>query len=267
MCNADGDSTLPFAVDLSEVPTKVLDDARRMAAKQYKSPDMAQTLVEEMAKLYLMAEGKDVAIVFNPGGWGWASVSEMPLWATILKGMKDVLVESGLKVMTLNYLRTTYSLGSLLGETGALLKLTRAKGRELAARAEHLLRHRPHLKMIIAGESNGAAMAEDAMRLLRHHPRVFSVQTGTPCWAPSLSFSRCLVINDNGIEPDAFSSGDVWRCVVANIQAIFGRYKGSQGNVLFYIGAPGHVYKWEYPVVRESITSFLQQAVITGKTP
>jgi len=264
ICDASPDGTSLNAVDFDLAPPEVLDSARRVAEKEYRrNVRKTNELVSQMVTLYLLAENKDVAIIFNPGGWGWASVAEMPLWATILKGMQEVLEEAGLDVMITNYLRTKHGPLALLGETGALLKFSRAKGRELAVRIEHLLCHRPRLKVIIAGESNGAAMAEDAMRCLYHHPRVFSVQTGTPFWAPSKPHPRSLIINHNGIEPDTFSSGNVGRCIVANVQALFGRYKGSRGNVLFYIGAPGHVYTWEYPVVREKITLFLQQTVVT----
>jgi len=251
---------------LPEISPEVWDDARRVAKQEYKrSPRKAHVLANQMATLYLAAEDKDVALIFNPGGWGWALIPQMPLWATILKGIKEVLEGAGQKVLTLDYLRTTRSLSGRLGEAGALLKLSRTKGRELAGRVEHLLRHRPNLKVIIAGESNGAAMTEDTMCFLRANPQVFSIQTGTPFWSPSKPHPRSLIINHNGVEPDAFSTGNVRHLVVANTKALFGRYKNSQGNILFYIGAPGHVYNWEYPVVREKITEFLQKKVLSEK--
>lgn len=263
ICDVDQGCTPIGTAGTSAVPPEVRDEARRIAEKEYGAgTNNAKVLAEQMTALYLMAEDKDVALIFNPGGWGWALVPEMPPWATILKGMKEVLEEAGQKVMTLNYLRTPRSLSGRLGEARTLLRLSHTKGRELAALTEFLTHHRPRLKVIIAGESNGAAMSEDTMRFLRDNSRAFSVQTGTPFWAPSKSHPRSLIINHNGVEPDAFSSGNVFRCLTANIQALFGRYKGSRGNILFYIGAPGHVYNWEYDTVRRGITNFLHQTVI-----
>ena len=266
ICNTEDDGTPLGCSDFSKAPSEMLSDARRVAKTIYgRSINKAASLVDQMVALYLMTESADIAIIFNPGGWGWARVSQMPLWATILIGMKDVLEKAGQRVVTLNYLRSPRSLAGQLGEVDAIAKLSRAKGRELAARVEHLIRHRPSLKVILAGESNGAAMAEDALRFLRNNLRVFSVQTGTPFWAPSKPHPRSLIINHNGVEPDSFSSGNVRRWTEANVKAIFGRYKSTEGNILFHISAPGHVYSWDYPVVQEKITEFLLQTVISKR--
>ena len=268
ICDTDNGGTPLGVPDFAEVPPQVLDDARCIAEREFRQQQAkVHVLLNQMAALYLATKDKDVVVVFNPGGWGWASVSQMPSWATILSGIKGVLEKAEQRVMTLNYLRTNRSFAGLLGEAGALLKLSCAKGQELAARIEHLTRHRPELKVIVAGESNGAAMTEGTVRFLRHNPQVFSIQTGTPFWAPSQPHPRSLIINHNGIEPDSFSSGDVGRWIVANTQALFGRYKGSRGNILLYIGAPGHVYNWEYLAVREQITQFLQQSVLSEIIP
>lgn len=266
--DADCNGTSLVTPHFFEVPIGVLGDAHRIAETEYGyGTSQANTVISQMTSLYLTARNRDVVIIFNPGGWGWASISQMPFWATILNGMQQALEKMGQKVMILNYLRTTRSLSGMLGEAGALIKLSRAKGHELALQAEYLVRHLPRLKVIIAGESNGAAMAEDAMRFLRDNRRIFSVQTGTPFWAPSTPHPRSLIINHNGTEPDSFSNGNLCRIITANIQSLFGRYKGSQGNILFYIGAPGHVYNWEYSVVREKITAFLQQTVLSVTSP
>ncbi len=266
ICDAERNCTPLGGAELAKVPPEVLRDAQGVAKTYYgRSAGKAAILVDQMVSLYLLTEAADVSVIFNPGGWGWALLSQMPLWATILAGMKGVLEKAGQRMTTLNYLRSPRSLLGRLSEVDALTKLSRAKGRELAARVGHLTRHRPLLKVILAGESNGAAMAEDAARLLRDNPRVFSIQTGTPFWAPSKPHPRTLIINHNGVEPDSFSSGNIRRWTEANIKALFGRYKSSQGNILFHISAPGHVYSWEYLVVQKKITDFLLRTVIRGE--
>jgi hypothetical protein len=215
-----------------------------------------------MAAMYLAARDTDVLIIFNPGGWGWATVAGMPLWASILTGMKETLEKSGCKVRVLNYQRTCHGFVGAVSEFKALANISRAKGHELALRVKFLTHFLPRLKVIVAGESNGAALAEDAMGFLRDEPRVFSVQTGTPFWASSEPFCRTLIVNHNGVEPDTFSTGDSRRWFTANVQALFGKYKTSEGNILLYIGAPGHVYNWDYPVVRKQIIEFLKEKVV-----
>ena len=265
-CDAENDGVPLRVAEISCLPPGVQADILKLAEREYgRNKADAAELASQIAALYLSARDKNVLIIFNPGGWGWATVEQMPLWASILKGMKETLSGLGQRVMVVNYIRTPHSAGGALSEWLALANLSRSKGRELAARVDFLTRHLPGLKVIIAGESNGAARAEDAMDFLRDNPRVFSVQTGTPFWAPSKPFERSLIINHNGAEADSFSNGDVRRWFIANVQALFGRYKGSRGNVLLYIGAPGHVYNWDYPAVREKIIRFLTGTVVTSK--
>jgi len=267
ICDAETDRPLQGR-DRFTVPPEVQSDADRLAKAEYgREPSKAAELARQMLDLYAAARDKDIIIVFNPGGWGWATVAQMPLWASILKGMQETLAGLGQKVLVANYQRANHSLSGALTEFLALSNLSRAKGRELATRADFLTRHLPCLKVILAGESNGAAMAEDAMGFLRANARVFSVQTGTPFWAPSEPFVRSLIINHNGVEPDTFSNGDARRWFTANVQALFGKYKTEQGNILLYIGAPGHVYNWDYPVVREKIIKFLKEEVIEPSKP
>ena len=131
------------------------------------------------------------------------------------------------------------------------------KADELAARVNFLTAHLPNLRVILCGESNGAAIAEDAVQRLKDNPRVYAIETGPPCWHPSHEFARSLVIDDNGRDQDSFTSGDWVRIIRANVEAAFGQYQGSEGNILLYIGAPGHVYSWDYPVVRDQMNAFL----------
>lgn len=65
------------------------------------------------------------------------------------------------------------------------------------------------------------------------------------------------MIDNNGVEPDTFSRGDWATMLRANVEAALGLYRGGKGNILLYIGAPGHDYSWQYEAVRNRITSFL----------
>jgi hypothetical protein len=265
VCDADNGCLPLDSASCENVEPGVLADARLAAEGEYgRDSTKVRELMSQLLALYTATADKDVLIIFNPGGWGWALVKQMPLWATILEGMTATLQANGKRVMVVDYLRTRRNLKGRLSEFINMANLSQAKGRELAARVEFLTRHNQHLKVILAGESNGATLAEDAMTMLRQNRRVFSVQTGTPFWAPSAHFPRSLVINHNGVEADTFSNGDARRWFAANVQALFGRYKNSQGNILLYIGAPGHVYNWGYPAVRHQIINFLQDVVLNS---
>ncbi len=260
----DGGGCAPLpAAGFMGVPPEVQDDARRVARGLFKNDgNKADDMAAQLAAMYLALKDTDVAIIFNPGGWGWAIMEKMPDWGSILRGMKSTLEGLGRRVLVMNYLRTTRSLGGRFSEIKVLMNLNGFKKREMAARVGFMTRHLPGLRVVLAGESNGAAMVEDAMRLLRDNSHVFSVQTGTPWWAPSQPHTRSLIINHNGVEADTFSNGNLGRIIGANIQAALGLYKGNRGNVLLYIGAPGHVYNWSYAAVREKIIAFLKEKVL-----
>jgi hypothetical protein len=65
------------------------------------------------------------------------------------------------------------------------------------------------------------------------------------------------IITDNGEQADTFSSGDIILVLRANAESAFGIYRGGKGDILLYIGAPGHYYSWDYPSVREQVSQFL----------
>jgi hypothetical protein len=253
--------SVPFSKrDVSGIPPEVLADARRTISKNGKKNGLETTgKVEQLVSLYQAARDKDYLVIFNPGGWGWATIEKMPLWASILKGLKETLSSLGRNVLVIDYLRTTKNTRGMIGEVMALSRISRAKGGALASQVEFLLKNLPGLKIILTGESNGAVMAEKAFSFLRDNPRVFSIQTGTPFWAPSTPSPRSLIINHNGEEPDTFSRGDAWQIIKANIGSLTGKYQGNRGNILFRVGAPGHVYNWDYPVVRQKIVQFLEE--------
>ncbi|MDD5497851.1 MAG: hypothetical protein PHI10_00005, partial [Dehalococcoidales bacterium] len=73
----------------------------------------------------------------------------------------------------------------------------------------------------------------------------------------SKAHERSLVMRHNGKIEDSFSQGDVFTILRSNLEAMLGIYQENPGDILFYIGAPGHYYTWEYPEFRREITSFL----------
>jgi hypothetical protein len=162
--------------DDSVVPAEVLADARRVADGLYHNRAKADEVYRQLIGTYLAVKDTDVAIIFCPGGWGWSSITRSPGWVSIQNGIQDVLQSYGQSAIAIDYERTDRSLSGVISEFVVLVGISPFKARELAQRIEFLTRHLPGLKVLLTGESNGAAMTEDTMRLLRRNPRVYAIR-------------------------------------------------------------------------------------------
>ena len=257
-CDAETDGHVLRSNDFSQVSPQVLDDARNLATLSYpQDAAKADDMLSQLVGTYLAAADKDFIVIFNPGGWGWDPMSDIPGWESIMRGIENTLGSFGYKTLLTDYKRTRHGFNGIVGETEVLLGIQSAKAQELAARVTFLTEHLPDLRIILTGESNGATIVDDALRLLKDNPRVFSIETGPPVWHPSLEFVRSLVIKNNGEQPDTFSSGNIILIMRSNAESAFGIHSGAQGNILLYIGAPGHFYSWDYPAVRAQVVDFL----------
>ena len=248
--------------DFSPVPQSVIEDATRLAAELYEDyQEKSDDLVNQLLTTYLEARDKDFVIIFNPGGWGWNLLEASPQWDSIITGIQSELTSSGYTTLLLHYQRAEDTLQGYFDELMSMVSLYPSKAKDLAGRAELLTKHIPDLRVIITGESNGAIITDSAMSILRDNPQVYSIQTGPPFWYKNTVLDRTLVLRSGGIIPDSFSQGDFFTMIVANLESLFGfpRSEGSSGNILFYVGAPGHEYWWESPGVYSQITDFLQQ--------
>lgn len=258
-----GAEGLPLTLaDFSAVPQSVVDDATNLAVELFGDyPEEYDDFVNQLLALYSEAEDKDFVVVFNPGGWGWSLVEASPGWSSIVNGIKSELESSGYTSLMLNYQRAADSFLGHLDEAGEMMTGYQSKARDLAYRAEFLTTHVPDLKVILAGESNGAIITDSAMNLLADNPQIYSIQTGPPFWHQTTTLERTLVLTDNGIVPDSFSRGDIPAMISSSIRALFGisQPEDESGEILYYVRAPGHDYQWQYPGVCSQITAFLRQ--------
>ncbi|RJO60606.1 MAG: hypothetical protein C4542_08670 [Dehalococcoidia bacterium] len=256
-CDAEMDGHVLAASDFSQAPPQVVQDARDMAAALYDGEAKADEMAGQLVGTYRAAADQDFVVIFNPGGWGWDPVSEIPGWESILFGIEKTLDSFGYKTLLVDFKRTRHGFNGIIGELEVLAGLQLSKAEELAARVTFLTDHLPDLRVILTGESNGATIADNALSLLRENPRVFAIETGPPVWHPSIEFERSLLIENNGVQPDTFSNGDIILIIRSNAESAFGIYKGGRGDILLYIGAPGHFYSWDYPAVRAQVVDFL----------
>jgi hypothetical protein len=148
-----------------------------------------------------------------------------------------------------------------MAEFVEVLALYPSKADNLARRVEFLTNHRPALKVIVAGESNGTIISDSVMDILRNNPQVYSIQTGSPFWHRNVMMDRTLVLNNNGMYPDSFSEGNIPTMVWASLKDLLGlpHPEENSGKIMRYVRAPGHDYWWRYPNVHSQITEFLEE--------
>ena len=259
-----GTRGLPLSVDdLSAVPQSVAEDAVRLATELFgDSQEECDSFANQLLAMYSKAEDKDFIILFNPGGWGWNMVEHSPDWWSISTGVKSELESSGYASLMLNYQRTVDTLRGHLNELVEMITGYSSKAKDLAYRVEFLTSHNTDLKVILAGESNGAIICDRAMCMLEDNPQVYSIQTGPPFWHENTILVRTLVLTSNGIIPDSFSQGDFLTIIRANLRSVLGlsQPEGSSGKILHYVQAPGHDYRWQYPEVYSQIKNFLTKS-------
>lgn len=255
-----GSGGIPLSIeDSSVVPPQVVEDAAELAAELFGDDQQkSDNFISQLRTTYLAAKDKDIVIFFNSGGFGWTPVEDSVQGADLAAGVKSVLAGSGYRVLLLDYFRTAETLNGCLSELMAEAGFY-PKAKDLALRVEFLTEHIPGISVILAGHSNGSGICERVMRILKDNRQVYSVQLGPPAWNGSANSERSLVMRSNGATPDAFSQGDIVTIIRANLEALFGISQENPGKILFYIGAPGHDYHWQYPEVRSQVTDFLNK--------
>ena len=248
--------------DFSSVPESVTQDATELAISLYGDyQGKYEGFTRQLLSTYMEAKDKDIVVIFNAGGWGWNIVNNSPGWRSIFDGIKSELVDLGYSSLLLDYRRTEETARGIIDEFIEIIASYPSKADELAYRVDFLTNNIPELKVIIAGESVGTIISDEAMALLKDNSRVYSIQTGRPFWHKSLMAERTLLLNDNGVSPDSFSRGDILSMLRASLKDALGLPSledEAPGTIFYFLRAPGHDYNWEYPAVCTQITSFLE---------
>ena len=259
-----GGEAKPVAItDLSEIPESVVEDAAAVARELYGDyQDKYAEFVDQLLTAYVEAKDRDFVVIFNPGGWGNKMLESSPGWNEICQGIEAELDKLGYSSLVLDYRRTAESLRGITKELVELFSVYPSKAKNLAKRVEFLTRNIPDLKIIVAGESNGAVISDTVMDMLHDNPRVYSIQTGPPFWHKQVALEHTLVLDTNGQVPDAFSNGDIPAMLITSLKALIGISSPADenpGRIFYFVRAPGHDYRWQYPDVYLKITEFLEQ--------
>jgi hypothetical protein len=244
-------------VDLALAPPSVVADAEKIADELVGKSH--QDIVNELVGSYLAAKNADIVIFFNSGGMGWNYIHNTPGWESILNGMTAEITALGHHPLVLNYARTGRSFWGYIKEViEAATRYTR-KSVDMEKRVEFLADHLPDIEFIVAGESTGTVITEEAMGKLRDRTNVYSIQTGNPFWYKTVVEERTLRIDDNGRGVDSFTYGNIPYMIWETVKGWFGLSSPDDnvGDILKSLKAPGHYYSWQYDGVRSDITEFL----------
>jgi hypothetical protein len=248
-------------VDISLAPPSVVADAEQMAAEVVGiNAENYQKVVKELVGSYLDALSADIVIFFNSGGMGWNYVYQTPGWESILNGIVDEIETLGYHPLLLNYSRTSRDFWSNIKEVIEAATRYTKKVIGMEKRVQFLNDHLPNLQFIIAGESTGSVISEEAMKYFRDNPNVYTIQTGCPFWYKTTDQPRTLRIMSNGYGIDTFSYGNLPSMVWCTFKGWFGLESPEEnaGNVLKSLRAPGHDYTWDYDAIRSDIVGFLE---------
>jgi len=258
-----------------ESMTEIEQQAWEMASEVVgTSREVQEQFVADVVGLYYKVKDNDLAIFCIPGGWGREPLAANAEGRSWLVGMEAELAELGYNYCVVDDIRTGDGLVEYLFEFKEQMTHYPSKAKDLAAKIDFLTQQVAGLKVIITGQSNGAAYAGEVIRHLKENPTVYSIQVGVPFWHKVSKTSQSLVIDNNGIGADALTERDLFRLLKANLVKIFilnhvpsftpVDWVITRAVLVFWpynfglgLQAPGHDYMWGYPGVGPVIEAFL----------
>jgi hypothetical protein len=258
------ESMSPIEQQAWEVASQVVGSSKK-AQEQF---------VTQLLDLYYRVKGHDFALFYTPGGWGKKPLEADRQGQTWLAGIESELTRLGYNYYEVEDIRTGKGLLDYFIELKEQLTHYPSKSKELAAKIDFLTSHVSGLKVIITGQSNGAAFAGEVISRLKGNPEVYSIEIGIPFWHRVSKTDKSLVIDNNGVGADALTQRDIVGLVKSNLVRLFILNKApaftpfdwlvtravlifGPYNLGLGMEAPGHDYMWQYPGVGPVIQDFL----------
>ena len=240
----------------------IREQAEKLAMMLFKNPSQGDEFAHELTELYFRTREVDFLIIYNTGGFGGTTMAQDPEWPSVLEGTQAKLKELGYNCIIREHQRAGSSIIEFTSEVEQIFDYYSAKAPILAAKIAFLTKYNPKLKVITTGRCFGALLSGEVMELLEDNLQVCTIQAGRPFWFPPPRLERTLVINNNGIMPDAKARGDIWGIIQANATRLPTTSPPKEGScqiLRWYFKAPGHAYTWQHPGVESQITAFLYQ--------
>lgn len=242
------------------------EEARRLGRQLFgDDPVRGTRFAERLMAIYHDARDKDFLIIHNPGGWGNSPLESCLHWErSVVAGISATLEKLGYRLSFSQHFRGGLGWKEHLRDVRDYLRFFTVKRRVLAAEVEFLTRHIENLRVIMIGISQGAGFSNAVMQRLSELKRVYSIELGVFfIHRPRRVLTeRTLVIDHNGIVPDAVIEGDLLTMLttlpMAFLRWVKYRLKGKPVKFSRCIKLAGHDYRWEYPSVSQQIGDFLK---------
>lgn len=253
-------------IEISDVDQTLQKEARHLAQKFFgNETEKCASFTNRLLDICARAQGKDLLLIRNPGGWGSTGLDHCFQWErSIVTGISATIEKLGYTSLLIHYLRTGKGWREKMQEVKAQFQFFTFKARLMAAELEFLTRHINNLKVILIGVSQGAAFGNAVMQCLPGLGQVYSIEFGMPFFHISrrVITERTLVIDSNGLMLDAIVHGNLIGGFKAYLIGPFRWLKYQlQGRPVRFaqcINPPGHEYYWSYPKVQQQIEDFLQ---------
>jgi hypothetical protein len=203
----------------------------------------------------------DVVIIFNPGGWGDASLERARDFAPVLAGIQQTLKRLQCPSVVVPYTRTATGLPGRISGTKEQLNSFKHSAAILARDIEYLARKFPEKRFIIAGFSTGGGLNGRALPGVSSLPNVYGITVGVPGWFPTYSSERSMVLDNRHRDP--VCCGDVATIAMSVFKApliwLRSRVTGQNLSLALSFQLPHHEYSWFSPEVGAPIVKFLEQ--------
>lgn len=213
----------------------------------------------EFHKLKAAAEGNDVVIVFNGGGWGDVPLSQAADFGPVLEGIRSMLVRSGLSVAAVPYYRALPGLTGRMSATREQLNSFKRTCRVQISDIQHLAEAYPEKMVLLVGFSVGGGLSGKTLKSLSALPNVYGITVGVPGWFHTFRSEKSLVLDNDHLDP--LCVGDVKTIassvILSPLNWLRARLAGRKVSLALALKIPHHDYYWESPAVKEPIIRFL----------
>ena len=252
-------------VEMTSSALTLRKEAYSLAQQLFGDDEAGSEFANHVLDICAKLKDKDFLIVHNPGGWGHARLDQCLEWErSIVYGIKAVIEEMGHSLFLTQYFRSGTGWPEQMRDLREQFRLFASKASLMAAWLQFIMTHINTIKVILVGISQGAAFSSAVMRQLGGRYPVCSIELGFPFQYKSwrVITERTLVVEGNGVRPDALVQGNLWVgariLMAAPFKWIWYRLRGRKVAFAHCVNAPGHEYDWDNPEIERRIRGFLE---------
>jgi pimeloyl-ACP methyl ester carboxylesterase len=201
----------------------------------------------------------DVIIIYNPGGWGNATLEESTDFLPILLQIQETLYGLGYNSGLLAYRRSAGGFAAQITDLKQTVtgfpEIAQIQARDITFLTENL----PYKRILLVGFSNGGGLTARTKEDLNNPHGVCSIVAGTAAWYETDETSTSLVLDNE--RADVLAAGDAWGIFTGSVAAPFrlihARLTGNPMAVGLSLQYSGHEYLWSSPRVGPPVEEFL----------